>query len=643
MSIRRLPEGLVNRIAAGEVVERPAAATKELVENAIDAGAKRISVVLEGGGRSLIAVTDDGCGMTADEMTLAIERHATSKLADDDLVDIKTLGFRGEALPSMGAVARLTITSRPKTETGLGEPHAISVEGGVLDGPRPAAHDRGTRVEVRDLFYATPARLKFLKTDRTETLAAIDLVRRLALSHPEIAFSFESDCVKGFDWPVRGEGDFALRARLEAALGREFTANSVPVQRGKDGFLLEGLAGLPTFNRANAQMQYFIVNGRPVRDRLLLGALKGAYGDLLPRGRHPAVALFFTLPADEVDVNVHPAKTEVRFRDAGLVRSLLVGGVREALADAGHRTAQNPSEVLAFSRPGGQPGGGVSGGHLAGRGSGNGLIRPSHRDVGRVFGTSPGGDYYGLAEGTSSQSFDSATQQGFAADIGETQYLEGLAAPAASMAPIADTVDALEAEDDYPLGASRGQVHGNYIVAETRTGLILVDQHAAHERITYERIKADRAQKTVQTQGLLIPQVVELDIQARQSLLAAAEDLASLGLVIEDFGEAIVVREVPALLGHADISRLVSDVADTLMDYDGNDSPSGGIEAKLDYVLSTMACHGSVRSGRRLKPEEMNALLRQMEETPGSGQCNHGRPTYVELDLADIEKLFERR
>ncbi|VAW16693.1 DNA mismatch repair protein MutL [hydrothermal vent metagenome] len=608
MAVRRLPEHLVNRIAAGEVVERPAAVVKELVENAIDAGARRISVSLEGGGRTLIAVTDDGCGMDAADLAIAVLRHATSKLPGDDLVDIRTLGFRGEALPSMGAVARLSITSRPQNGVGASEAHVITVDGGRIEGPRPAAHNRGTRVECRDLFYATPARLKFLKTDRTETLAAIDLVRRLALAHPEIAFGFQSDCVRGFDWPVRGKGGMALKARLEAVLGSDFIAGSVPVSRGKEGFFLEGLAGLPTFNRANAQMQYFIVNGRPVRDRLLLGALKGAYGDLLPRGRHAAVVLYLTIPAPDVDVNVHPAKTEVRFADPGLVRGLIVGGVREALGAAGHRAAQSPADVLAFARPGGGS-------------RGAGLIRPPWP---AAMKPDRRGDYFGMAEAPQAR-------------------LTGLSAPAAATAAELDPGHEIEAEGDYPLGAARAHIHGNYIVAETATGMVLIDAHAAHERIVYERLKAMRAEARVQTQGLLIPEVVDLDPQARQCLVDGARDLAELGLVVEDFGEAVVVREIPALLGQPDVPRLLADVADALAQTEDEGDQSGGIDARLDYVLATMACHGSVRTGRSLKPEEMNALLRQMEATPGSGQCNHGRPTYVELDLADIEKLFERR
>lgn len=607
MPIRRLPEGLVNRIAAGEVVERPASVVKELVENAIDAGARRIGVTLEGGGRAGIAVTDDGHGMAPEDLLLAIERHATSKLADDDLVDIRTLGFRGEALPSMGAVGRLTITSRPPG----GDGHALIVDGGRVDGPRPAAASPGTTVELRDLFSRTPARLKFLKSERAESLAAIDLLRRLALARPDITFTIRSDAARGFDWPVRGEGDASLLARVEQAIGRDFVANAVPVARGKDGLALEGLIGLPTFNRANAQGQYLVVNGRPVRDRLLLGALKGAYGDLIPRGRHPAVVLFLDIDPVDVDVNVHPAKTEVRFRDAGLVRSLIVGAIRDALAAAGHRAAQTPGEIIAFARPGG----------------GRGPARPANwADAQRESGGGlSGGDYFGLAE---------TAQGAYAAP----PRLDGTRAPAASVAASAPAAEQ-QHEAEYPLGAARAQLHGNYIVAETRAGLVIVDQHAAHERITYERLKAVRGARTAETQLMLIPEVVELDPVDREALLAIAAELGALGLVIESFGEAILVRETPALLGNPDVARLVRDIAETLAER----GDTTGLGDRIDYVLATMACHGSVRSGRSLNAEEMNALLRQMETTPGAGQCNHGRPTYVELDLADIEKLFERR
>ena len=599
--LRLLPETLVNRIAAGEVIERPAAAVKELVENAIDAGAQHIDVVLEDGGRVLISVADDGCGMSADELALAVERHATSKLPDDDLVDIKTLGFRGEALPSIGAVARLCITSRA---TGASDAYAIEIDGGRKGVPKPAALGAGTRVEVRDLFYATPARLKFLKASRTEVDHAADAIKRLAMAHPEIAFSLsDEDRVRFRYGSAQGELLTARLDRLAAVMGRDFADNAVSVTAERQGLRLSGFAGVPTLNRGNARAQYLFVNGRPVQDRLLVGAVRGAYQDFLARNRHPMVALFLDVPPETVDVNVHPAKAEVRFRDAGLVRGLIVGGLRHALEAAGHRAS---TTVAAAALEAFQPGG-------AGAASW------------RQSSTVP----RELAEIAAAYQAPSSTR-----------VLDSFDTPSARAA-----IDEIEtpgghAAVSFPLGAARAQVHGTYIVAQTETGMVIVDQHAAHERLVYERMKAALANGGAKRQGLLIPEVVEMEEAAVERLCARVAEFGELGLVIEKFGPgAVVVREVPALLGQSDVTGLLRDLADDLEEF----GAGLALKERLEDVCSTMACHGSVRAGRRLTPDEMNALLREMEMTPHSGQCNHGRPTYVELNLADIEKLFGRR
>jgi DNA mismatch repair protein MutL len=591
MTIRRLPEALVNRIAAGEVVERPAAAVKELVENAIDAGARRIDVALRDGGLSLILVSDDGIGMTADELSLAIERHATSKLPEDDLVQIRTLGFRGEALPAIGAVSRLSIASRRR---GAAETWSIAVEGGRASPVAPASGAEGTRIEVRDLFYATPARLKFMKTARTELDHAVDTVQRLAMAHPAIAFTLaEGERMRVKLPAASGGGEAARLDRLAAVLGRDFAQNALSIAAEREGHRLSGHAGLPTLNRATAAGQYLFVNGRPVRDKLLLGAVRGAYQDFLARDRHPVLALFLDLPPEAVDVNVHPAKAEVRFREAGLVRGLIVGALKHALAEAGHRA----STTVAASTLG--------------------AFRPAYALPG-FQAPSPS---RGLAE----------RAQAFYAP------LPGTDAPAAP--PPAPSDAAAEAEA-FPLGAARAQLHGTYIVAETPDGLVIVDQHAAHERLVYERMKAALEAGGIARQALLLPEVVELEEAAAQRLLARAPELAELGLVLEPFGAgAVVVREVPGLLGQVDAAGLVRDLADELTEI----GDALALKERLEEVSGTLACHGSVRAGRRLNPEEMNALLRQMEATPHSGQCNHGRPTYVELKLADIERLFGRR
>ncbi|MBO6782105.1 MAG: DNA mismatch repair endonuclease MutL [Alphaproteobacteria bacterium] len=610
MTIRRLPETIVNRIAAGEVIERPASAVKELVENAVDAGARRIDVVLRDGGRTLIAVTDDGCGMSPDELSLAVERHATSKLPDDDLTHIGTLGFRGEALPSIGSVSRLSIASRPAGADGW----EIRVEGGKVTPPQPAGLTGGTRVEVRDLFFATPARLKFLKAERTEMDHAVDAVQRLAMAHPEIAFSIGDGERTRFSCEVEGAlaGDDETRLRrLAAVMGREFAENALTISAVRDGVRLTGHAGLPTLNRNTTRHQYLFVNGRPVRDRLLTGAVRGAYQDFLARGRHPLVALFVEIAPELVDVNVHPAKAEVRFRDPGVVRGLIVGGLRHALAEAGHRASTSVADAaLGAFRPGG----------------GNRGLPPM--PSGYRGGTVP----TQLAEAAAAYYAPHAEARG--------ESLPGLdAAPSTAAAPVAP-LPADEAAQAYPLGAAQAQVHETYIVAQTGDGLVIVDQHAAHERLVYERMKSALENGGVARQGLLLPEVVELEDAAASALAARADELAELGLVLEAFGTgAVVVREVPALLGQADVAGLVRDLADDLVELGG----AHALKERLDDVCSTMACHGSVRAGRRLNREEMNALLREMEVTPHSGQCNHGRPTYVELKIADIERLFGRR
>lgn len=606
MPVRQLPIQLVNRIAAGEVVERPASAVKELVENAIDAGASRVDIFTEGGGRRRIAITDDGAGMTRDDLALSVDRHATSKLDDEDLLRIRTLGFRGEALPSIGAVSKLAITTRHASE-----PHAwaLNVDAGKKSDIIPAALSAGTRVEVSDLFYATPARLKFLKTDRTEAEAVREVVRRLAMARPDIAFSLSGEERAPVTWAAALPGAPGQLTRLGDILGADFRASAIEVRSGRDGVTVEGFAAAPSLTRANALGQYLFVNGRPVRDKLILGAVRAAYADYLPRDRHPVVALFVTLDTQEVDANVHPAKTEVRFRNAGLVRALIVHALKEGLAREGKRTAANSdgAAIMAF-RPGSIP-----------RSNGGWDWRQSPN-----FPAAPAAPAY--ANAFASNAFAEAAQAAF--DTGT---------------PTADVryEQALPRDQiDNPLGAARTQIHENYIVAQTRDGLVIVDQHAAHERIVYERLKASLGQNGVQRQILLIPEIVEMDEATVERLVARSGELEKFGLCIESFGPgAVAVRETPSLLGKANAASLLRDLAEHMAEWD----EALPLERRLMHVAATMACHGSVRSGRILKPEEMNALLREMEVTPNSGQCNHGRPTYVELKLADIEKLFGRR
>jgi DNA mismatch repair protein MutL len=600
MPIRQLSESLVNRIAAGEVVERPASVVKELIENALDAGARRIEVFTDGGGQRLIRVGDDGEGMMQADLTLAVERHATSKLADDDLVSIGTLGFRGEALPAIGAVARLAITTRHASE-----PHAfaIEVDAGVKSGPKPAALGGGTRVEVRDLFYATPARLKFLKLDRTEAEAVREVVRRLAMSRPDVAFTLGGEERSPLSFAATLPGATGRLTRLGDVLGADFRANAVEIKAEREGIVVEGFAALPTLTRANALGQYLFVNGRPVRDKLLLGAVRGAYADYLPRDRHPLLALFVTLAAREVDVNVHPAKAEVRFRSAGLVRALIVHALKTALHRESSRAATTggTATIAAFrSRP---------------------------------------MSYSSTARGAGWRRAFAPVRSGFA-EAAQAAFDTG--GPAADMRDgAAQTTEAPDgALLDHPLGAARAQIHDTYIVAQTRDGLVIVDQHAAHERIVYERLKAAIGKNGVARQILLIPEIVELDEADVERLLGRSVELAGYGLVLEAFGPgAVALRETPSLLGEIDGGGLLRDLAEHISEWD----ETLPLERRLMQVASSMACHGSVRAGRRLKSEEMNALLREMETTPNSGQCNHGRPTYVELKLTDIERLFGRK
>ena len=589
--IRQLNETAINQIAAGEVVERPASAIKELVENAIDAGASRIDVDYADGGKRLIQVTDNGCGIASEDLALAMSRHATSKIDGSDLLNIQSFGFRGEALPSLGAVGKLTLTSRTATGSGA----ELQVMGGQLSPVRPAAMQPGTRATLRDLFYATPARLKFLRSDRAEAQAIADVVKRLAMAEPAIAFSLRDTVTDRMVFQVQAEqGDMfsALRGRLGQIMGRDFVDNAIAVDAEREGINLTGFAGLPTYSRGAAVAQYLFVNGRPVRDKLLLGALRGAYADFLSRDRHPAVALFVECDPTLVDVNVHPAKSEVRFREPAMVRGLIVSGLRHALAEAGHRASITVSSAAlgAFTpEPSGQP-------------------RVYQMDRPR---NAPG--YSGLAE---------------TATMFEPQ-------PSALVEEDAPQVEA----QHRPLGAARAQLHENYILSQTEDGLVIVDAHAAHERLVYEKLKAQMANTGVGAQALLIPEVISLSEGDMALLMEQNATLSQMGLSIEPFGQgAVAVQSVPALLGHVDVQRLVLDIVDELSD--GGTQQS--LQTQLDAILSRVACHGSVRTGRRMQADEMNALLREMEATPHSGQCNHGRPTYVSLAMSDIEKLFGR-
>ena len=626
ITIRRLPSETVNRIAAGEVVERPASVIKELAENAIDAGAAQIDIRFEDGGRTLIAVTDDGKGMSAEELPIAIERHATSKLSPNelghwDLLNIGTMGFRGEALPSIGSVARLNITSQTMDD---GSAWLLTVDGGDIGSVRPAPRWglHGTRVEVRDLFYATPARLKFLKSERSESLAISDIVKRMAMANPSVGFTLGTSARTSFKVARQSADAEGRLKRLSDVLGHAFGENALSIDTEREGIKLTGYAGLPTLSRGNAQHQYLFVNGRSVRDKLLTGAVRGAYQDFLARDRHPLVALYLDLPRDYVDVNVHPAKTEVRFRDPGMVRGLIVSALRHSLAGAGHRASTTVSEyALGRIQAGNQP--------LSLDGTPQGYAPQFHS--GQLQGR------YGGYQG-SNRPPDQNLQplvDGFSARVEETP--EGFVPYGADGSYTPAPAPDLTA---HPLGAARAQLHETYVVAQTADGIVIVDQHAAHERLVYERMKEAMAGKGVERQALLIPDIVDLSEDDAARVLARSEELAEMGLIIEPFGAgAVAVRETPALLGEVDVQGLLRDLADDLAEYD----EALSLKERFEHVCGTMACHGSVRAGRRLNGLEMNALLRQMEETPHSGQCNHGRPTYVELKLADIERLFGRR
>ena len=604
--IRRLPAQTVNRIAAGEVIERPASVIKELVENALDAGASQIDIRYEDGGRTVITVTDDGKGMDPANLSLAVERHATSKLPDDtDLLNIATMGFRGEALPSIGSVARLSLISQTEDDDSAWE---LRVEGGVKHDLRPAPRFglHGTRVDVRDLFYATPARLKFMKSERSESMAISDIVKRLAMANPHVGFTLtngQRTSLRVSGTPLSEDGRLV---RLSKILSDDFGANAVAVEAEREGIELSGFAGLPTFSRGNSAHQYLFVNGRPVKDKLLTGAVRGAYQDFLARDRHPVVALYLDLPLEHVDVNVHPAKSEVRFRNPGLVRGMIVSALRHALAGAGHRASTTVSDYAL------------------------GKIQTEQANYAYQ------GRYGGTSRGYAPPPFsnDPALQpliDGMSARVEET--------PEGFVSPIPGQADQTPIED-YPLGMARAQLHETYIVAQTGDGIVIVDQHAAHERLVYEEMKQKMAGLGVPRQTLLIPDVVELGETDTARILARHEELAEMGLVIEPFGQGtICVRETPALLGEVNVQGLLRDLADDLAEYD----EALSLKERFEHVCGTMACHGSVRAGRRLNAAEMNALLRQMEATPHSGQCNHGRPTYVELKLADIERLFGRR
>jgi len=608
--IRQLDDAAINRIAAGEVVERPASAVKELVENAIDAGATRIEIVIADGGKTLIRVTDNGCGIAPDQLPMALSRHATSKIDGSDLLNIHSFGFRGEALPSLGAVGRLTITSRAKTH----EAATIRVAGGAMDPVKPAALNQGTVVELRDLFYATPARLKFMRTDRAESQAINDVVKRLAMAEPWIGFTLR-DVSGGGEGRITFRADAAsgdlfeaLHTRLTRVMGAEFTTNALKIDAEREGITLTGYAALPTYSRGSAVAQFLFVNGRPVRDKLLVGALRGAYADFLSRDRHPAAALFLECEPDRVDVNVHPAKSEVRFREPGLARGLIVSAVRHALSDAGHRASTTVAQATL------------------------GALRPEEMGAPRVYQMDRGpSGFSSYTPSSAARDFAYAAQ----APMMDARGFSEATTPSARFEPVSEHPQT----QALPLGAARAQVHENYIIAQTADGMVIVDQHAAHERLVYEKLKHQMAENGVPSQALLIPEIVELSDGDAAMLLARAGDLARFGLVVEPFGPAtIAVRETPAILGEINAENMLRDILDELSDL----GESQLVQERLEAILSRVACHGSIRSGRRMQADEMNALLREMEATPHSGQCNHGRPTYVELKLADIERLFGR-
>lgn len=616
MPIRQLSETMINQIAAGEVIERPASVVKELVENALDAGATRVEIVTAGGGLNLIRVSDDGSGIPEKELALAIARHCTSKLADN-IHDIRSLGFRGEALPSIGSVARLSIRSRTASSENAAE---IGIEGGRVSAVRPAAANRGTTVEVRDLFFATPARLKFMKGERAESSAIGDVVKRIAIAFPAVRFTLAGPDRSTLELPATDDSPEGRLRRVAQVMGADFPDNAIAIDATRDGVHLAGHVSVPSFTRANALQQYAYVNGRPVRDKLIAGAIRGAFADVLPRDRHAVTVLFLALDPAIVDVNVHPAKADVRFRDPGLVRGLIVGAIREALANAGIRAATTGAAgMMAAFRPGAAS--------YAHGGPANG-----HRSYEAAYRAS---GFSGFDPARSPQ-----RPLDMADGFGEDEQAAFDAGPLHSADARAGQNEAAETLLGTALGAARAQVHENYIVAQTRDSLVIVDQHAAHERLVYEALKNALHSRAVPSQMLLLPEIVDLSEEDAERLARHSETLARFGLGIERFGPgAVAVRETPSMLGETNVQQLVRDLADEIADNDTVDT----LKERLDKIAATMACHGSVRSGRLLKPEEMNALLRQMEATPGSGTCNHGRPTYIELKLADIERLFGRR
>lgn len=609
MPIRHLPDHLINQIAAGEVIERPAAAVKELVENAIDADSTNIQIDLINGGKSKIVITDNGHGMNAEDLERAVERHATSKLPDDDLVHINHLGFRGEALPSIGSVSRLNIKSKAANDD---EAWEINIEGGKKSSPSPTSLNQGTIISVSDLFYATPARLKFLKTDRAEYAAIKNMINQIAMAFPHIGFKLTHNGDTKLHYPVEQDSLLEQRNdRLGAILGKDFIENSVKIEAERENISLKGYASVPSLNRATTQYQYFFVNGRPVKDKMFYGCVRAAFMDVLHYGRHPLVALYLTLPPEMVDVNVHPAKSEVRFRDAAHIRGLIISTIKHALMTG----AQSTSSSLAADTL-----------------SKMDLSAPNNNTPSSFRGSSPSISYshtnHNLAEKT--QEFYQPL------DIPQPTF-EPTSSPSARMEPVE------EAQQDitHPLGAARAQIHENYIIAQSEEGLVIVDQHAAHERLVYERLKQQMDESKIDSQQLLVPEIIDLEDTQIDLLNEHADTLQNFGLFIESFGaDSVAVQSIPAVLGEKlDIKKLVMDIIDELLEHQTLEK----LEKSIHEKLSSAACHGSIRSGRRMNADEMNTLLRQMEETEKSGHCNHGRPTYIKLDLKDIEKLFGRR
>lgn len=632
MQLKLLSPTTINRIAAGEVIERPASVVKELVENSIDAGATEIDIIVHNGGRNLVSVADNGKGMTKDELKLCLQRHATSKLSDDDLFDIAFLGFRGEAIPSIGSVSRMTITSRKQNAD---EGWSVFVNGGEESDPIPASIVRGTKIEVRDLFFATPARLKFLKTERTENIYISEVVNKLAMAYPHVGFNLQNEKRTLLKTQKCADGNSeSLLKRLSDILGRDFEQNSIKIDAEREGLRLKGYIGLPTYNKGSAASQFVFVNNRPVKDKVLIGAIRAAYQDFLARDRYPVVALSLDIDNEEVDVNVHPTKAEVRFRDAGMVRGLIVASLKNALSGAGHRASTTVSSAaLGAFKP---------------QGSGSNVSsfpRPSYSDIQTQFAPIL------PKEPAENNLSDKEVTEFKSAKITADRYQPQPQISSENLFKSDEEVLSVKPQEmpsdlqyvqpnNYPLGLARCQLHKTYIVSQTDKSIVIVDQHAAHERLVYENMKLDLAKEGVKTQRLLIPEIVEISELEVESLLRKQEELAKLGLVIEKFSEkSVIVRETPALLGEVDAQGLVKSLVNDIAEYDEILSANEALE----HVCGTMACHGSVRSGRILNVSEMNSILRQMEQTPYSGQCNHGRPTYVELSLHEVEKLFGRK